>query len=636
MAQAAASAIVSVIHAGAALAFVYLCGYVTGALLLTPDERDGPSMAMVRLISGLLLTTIGFLLSLVAGAPWFVGPAALLTAAVARHRRAAFHVPRFHPSVTWDGAAAAMFAAIVAAPVIVASLRMGAGDFPPVFFNVDSSYFLEKVHALTRTNIYPPESLGVAGGRAAYHFGTQAIAALISRASGIAPHQALFLIALPLLTFGIVAAAFVLARYLAPSLPSSVTIPMLLTAAPTLWMPFWKALGPLLWQAMFAGSSDAFSTVSSSYELWGIATNNGQNLATTFLTLMALAGMAMAPARGWRLPVFLIGSAMIFKAPTGVALASGFTVAQTYRALTERTFRPLVAVAAVFAVFGCVYFAFWIAPSLPVEYKTELAPFFHLKFLAERERVAAFVADLAWLFAPALILLPFRPSAGDSRRLPILMFAITPLVVVNTLQGVDLRPGFGIDQNWPQVLIPVPLLIHAFVLSVADARWAHLNTVARAAFLLLVTLAVAPPVWVAGRYTHVLLVHPEAGHEYVNNQPIGAALRTIPVRDSVIVTNDLRYPAEGFSRDLRQMQIPALFGHHAFAVNYTYESYSFSRGRAELQKLLQGERWTREIDDAARAHGWTHLLIRKDAIHPEPIPLERLFENELYAVYRFR
>ena len=623
------------IHTLSALAFVYLCGYVAGALLLAPDEQDGPSLGLVRLVAGLLLTTVGFLLALVILAPWFVGPAAVLAVAIARYRAAAFRLPRFEFTVTWDGAAAAAVAAIVAAPVIVASLRMGAGDFPPVFFNVDSSYFLEKVHALARTSIYPPESLGVAGGRATYHFGTHATAALISRAAGLAPHHALLLIVLPLLMCGIVAAAFVLARQLASSLPSAVAIPMLLTATPTLWMPFWKTLGPMFWQVFSSGSFEPLSTLSTNYELWGISTNNAQNLATSFLTLAALAGIAMQPARGWRLPVFLIGSAVLFKAPTGVALASGFTIAQLCRGWSERSWRPMIGVAGVFVVFALVYVAFWIAPSLPIEYKTELAPFFHIKFLAERERVGAFVADLVWLFAPALILLPFKPLAADSRSLPLLLFAITPLLVVNTLQAVDLRPGFGIDQNWPQVLIPVPLLIHALVLSVAAARWDRLGRFSRAAFLALVALAVVPPLWVAGRYSDILIVHPEQGHEYVDNRPIAAALRSIPVQGSVIVTNDLRYPAEGFARDLRQMQIPALFGHQAFAVNYVYESYPFSRSRYELQKLLQAEQWTRDIDQAAHTFGWTHLLIRKDYMHPQMIPLERVFDDELYAVYRF-
>ena len=34
-------------------------------------------------------------------------------------------------------------------------------------------------------------------------------------------------------------------------------------------------------------------------------------------------------------------------------------------------------------------------------------------------------------------------------------------------------------------------------------------------------------------------------------------------------------------------------------------------------------------------HHWTHLLIRKDYMHPATIPLDRIFENESYEVYRF-
>ena len=102
------------------------------------------------------------------------------------------------------------------------------------------------------------------------------------------------------------------------------------------------------------------------------------------------------------------------------------------------------------------------------------------------------------------------------------------------------------------------------------------------------------------------------------------------IRDS-----DLRYPAQRFNRNNRQMQIPALFGHQAFAVNYAYEIFEFSRERRELQTLLQADAWSDDIDRAARKYRWTHLLIRKDYMHPSPIPLEKVFENESYAVYVF-
>jgi hypothetical protein len=80
------------------------------------------------------------------------------------------------------------------------------------------------------------------------------------------------------------------------------------------------------------------------------------------------------------------------------------------------------------------------------------------------------------------------------------------------------------------------------------------------------------------------------------------------------------------------MQIPALFGHQAFAVNYAHESVE---ERRTLQDLLRQPNWSDAIVDAARTHRWTHLLVRKDYVHPAPIPLEQLFGNDFYAVYRF-
>ena len=72
----------------------------------------------------------------------------------------------------------------------------------------------------------------------------------------------------------------------------------------------------------------------------------------------------------------------------------------------------------------------------------------------------------------------------------------------------------------------------------------------------------------------------------------------------------------------RQMQIPALFGHQAFAVNFAYENFPFSRDRLGLQALLEADEWSDAISEAARMHGWTHLLIHKDYRYPAPIPLE--------------
>ena len=74
-------------NAFAALLCMYVCGYVVGALLIRrPDNDSAISLAIVRTVAGLLLTTVGFLLSLVLSLPWFLGPCALVAWAMLRTR----------------------------------------------------------------------------------------------------------------------------------------------------------------------------------------------------------------------------------------------------------------------------------------------------------------------------------------------------------------------------------------------------------------------------------------------------------------------------------------------------------------------------------------------------------------------
>lgn len=620
----------------AALVVIYAIGYVSGALLIAPGEDRPPlGLGVVRLVSGLFLSATAFLLSLAVGIPWFVGPGVLLACALWRHRTKALIAPRAPVVSTWSQAVTAAVALILQAPVLTACWRMARGSYPPVFFNVDTPYFLEKVHELVAATTLPPSSLSVLDGKFAYHYGVNGIAALISRSSGLAPHLAVFLLVLPLLAAAIIAAAMLAADAISPAVPAILAVPLLLVSAPTLWHPFWQHVAPALQQALASASAQPLVPLGSNYELWGVAAITGQNLATQFLVLAAVGGIAAAPARGWRHPIFLIGSAVLFKAPTGVALVGGFSAMETWEAARTRRVQPLLRVAAAAGVFAVVYSTLWMLPRLPVAYRTELSPLFQLKFLEDQGRLPGFIADLAWLLLPIAVVWPVRRERSQRSVLPLLAFAIAPLVIVNVLRANDLRPGRGIDYDWLQLVLCVPILLHASVLALAGSRWGTISTARRAVFAGVVALSVIPAAVSAAQYGRVALLQPEAGHEFVDNRAIAAALEAIPVRHSIVVTNDLRYPAEGFSRDYRQMQIPALFGHQAFAVNYAYEAYDFSRDRLALQGLLQAEDWTPAIDDAARKYGWTHLLVRKDYPHPRVIPLPEVFDSPFYAVFRF-
>jgi hypothetical protein len=129
-----------------------------------------------------------------------------------------------------------------------------------------------------------------------------------------------------------------------------------------------------------------------------------------------------------------------------------------------------------------------------------------------------------------------------------------------------------------QITHPATFLVHAFALSLASKRWPYLGRPRRVAFVLAVALVTAPVVIAAISYSSRLLRIPESGHEFADNRTLAQALAIIPTSGSIIVTNDLWYPADNFGRDGRQMQIPALIGHQAFSANFSYEPVEdFSR-----------------------------------------------------------
>ena len=614
----------------AAAATVYSFGYVVGALLVEPAACTTRSLGVVRLVSGLLLTTIGYLLSLEASLPWWCGPGTLLIVAVARNKRAAFG-PLPAVSVSGSDALAAGVGALLFGPTLVSAFLMTPGDYPPVFFNVDTPYFLEKVHALVGSDIYPPPSLGMLGGRLAYHFGIHGLAGFVSKASGLSVHHSSFLIVVPLLVTGVVSAALFCARAVAPRIPTAFIATMLLVGVPA--VPLWDSVGRRIVDAISSRTLTPLQISLADYELWNVAFNNAHNIAAHFLVLASLGAVVNASEIGWRLGIFLVGSAVIFKAPTGIALVAGLMAAQSVRAVREMQLRPLLPAVAGVAVCGGVYWAFWVLP-LPADYHFAPHPFYFLRYVHERGGLLGCGLDAAWLFAPALVVTA-APERSGRRATSLLAFAFAPFLIVNTFQAVSVRPIANVDEDWFQILLPVPFLLRAFAASLAEARWTRLTRGQRMLFLGIVVLSVLPPAIVSARYAVQLMVHPEQGHEYVDNHALAEALTAIPVRGSVIVTNDLRYPAEGFRRDDRQMQIPAIFGHQAYAVNYSYEVYPFSETRHELQALLRATTWTEAIDTAAQNQLWTHFLVRKDYPHPAVIPLEHLFGNDKYVVYAF-
>jgi hypothetical protein len=130
-------------------------------------------------------------------------------------------------------------------------------------------------------------------------------------------------------------------------------------------------------------------------------------------------------------------------------------------------------------------------------------------------------------------------------------------------------------------------------------------------------------------------VQPTVGYEFVANRELAAALQHIPVDGSLLVTNDTRFPANGFVAEDMQLQLPALFGHHAYFVDAVNDKFDAATERRRRQSILRRDSWNSEAVALARSEGWTHFVVRRDYVHPRTIPLPLVFENREYAIYTF-
>jgi len=143
---------------------------------------------------------------------------------------------------------------------------------------------------------------------------------------------------------------------------------------------------------------------------------------------------------------------------------------------------------------------------------------------------------------------------------------------------------------------------------------------------------------------------PENTEEYAEVDPMFAeALRHIPVKNTVVVTNELGFG--GWSDTNRA--ISALFGHQAYGVDLRHlpgqAGYNIEGGkRIDLQRSLFGnmalfsnEEHSRKTRALAQQKGWSHFLRKKGAQEADPginansFPFAKLFENDRYAVYEF-
>jgi hypothetical protein len=580
--------------------------------LVAPQDRPSWAEAIVACVLG--LASLAFLLLVLRWLSWPAPLAAVPLIAAASwqaYRRRGRLLPRLGRQ---DGAGVA---ALVAAVFL---LPLFAGLFLMAFVNADTPFRLTHAYQFVEDRGMPPASLSNLGVRWGYHYNSPAAVAATVVLTGLPVHSAFFLTIFAV-AVGTVAVSALLAEALHGRLPFALVFALILVAVPITAWHMGKA--PVAWlddpQLFFNHFPDL--TVSYGIFLFLLTLHACLNLTSRRnLALALLATVVLAAAK---FSYFVVAGLLVFSA----------ALVRTYR---TRDLRCLLLPAVCFVAGLAVNQVAGISGSVGMA----VEPLF--LFAENSKRGFKHGLDLLLFVVPAVLYwwIAGRSSKATHEqrdRLAILGLTLVGLLAFLNLVGSYVTSPDGTREpnvNFLEPLKMLPKLLAATGVLALAALWSPDRRKLNRGIVLFLSLIVAVPL--AHRVTHtvILLVRPEAAHEYVDNRAIGEALAQIPVAGS-IVTNDLRYPADDYKRDHRQMQIPALFGHQAYAANTRYERDPTAERRIAQQARLARKAWDPELPRIAAEESWTHLLIHKGAPYPEEIPLTAQFENDRYIVYTF-
>jgi len=532
---------------------------------------------------------------------------------------------------------------------------MGVSEYPEVFFCVDSAYYLGQIHALVSHNGFPPASLSSLGETFPYHYGIQEMAAILVYLTGLPAHTCAFLVIMPLLSAGTVSALWLFTSNHKSSFPSVLGLIILIGAIGITSYDINKMLQLLLFGNSYGLSQFLFvdpETLGNHFPM--MSTQFAFFCAATLIYCLHepkdINFKAVLP--------YSVGILLAFKSSAFVTLGAGLGVWCCIQAIKIKKWSPLLLPLAALIVALLLHkFLFNIGGWA----KVTLAPFYHLLEIARpwhKGTVNIFNAHnwrviaecLGGLFLvlsincmpllPCLMLLKAKYSKSLFKpALLSLAFVLPPLVFVNMFIITDYRvPNEPLPTTFSKdVLMMLPLFLAASTVLLIKSNWKELGVIQKQLTVCLLTFA-AVIVPICGRLftIWVLLFTPQYGHEYVDNRALADVLQKIPIKATVLVTNDLRYPAQNYKRDLRQMQFPAIFGHQCWAINFKYERYPDSNKRLEIQERFATAKWDPELKTMAEKYGWTHLVLHLNALHPKTIPLFFIYANTDYAVYAFK
>jgi hypothetical protein len=538
--------------------------------------------------------------------------------------------------------AAFALALTLSSVLLVYSFRMGAGPYPAVFYGVDNAYLLSIVRSLVSSDLFPPNSLNFIGQMGPYHYAMLEAGAMLARITGLAPHTTFFLAGSGCLTLGTVALCWLIARTI---IDGWLRLPiMALLYIGTFYqnsLKFTKKVGQAL-ISLLSGNID--QQLPLSLNVAHVVTQAGTLLALWVVYLIFRHSFRRRPNAISVLIVLLVGASAGVKVQHFITYCLWLGAICFIAFLQEHPWRAGLKRASVLAL----HHAWPVLAGFLLGFAT-----MRLEKYSDsgRQLVFALFANdyvntnlietfkhAAILFVPSLIALLLargRHFQDKDKVVAAAAISILPLLLVS-VTALGTPDGDDTDFGWFLITGPATIGIALSAGLLVAGVWRRLTLIGRGIVAFAFVIAIGTQTLRFPLMAVDTILHPDHGEEVMDNADLIPALSAIPTEGSVLVTNDLRNPAENYKRPDRQTQLSAIFGHQCFLAVPSYDRWLPDlAARKAAQELLRLPNWDPQIGESARQYGWTHFLVHKDASYPADIPLDKIYDSASYAVYRF-
>jgi len=530
-----------------------------------------------------------------------------------------------------------LLAAVAGSAYLVYAYWMGRGALPEYFYGVDSAFHLGLVHALVQSDLLPPPSLTYAGAVLPYQYGILDAASTLARLTGAAPHAAFFLITMPMMVMAIAAGCWgILAR----------TTPPILKVC--------------CFGVMFVSTFEHWSIRRGVHLVEAVSLMVRKGAGTelpidqNFQHTATLAGLVVVLYTIWacftdRRPAarlfgaFLIGLLVCVKSLFFLTLGLWIGVIAFADAGLESHRQGWRPAALVKSLRHFAYPVVALAVALMVQFAQGLdGGALHIAFAPfadpyVNKNLGKLLQHMLILLAPLVLLIAFTRGRFWSRDVALSLLLIVATYAFVSMTALVWADSAETDFNWFQVASITPLLFGLLLCSAYATGWGRIKS-SFGHYLLIagIVASFGSQLLREGAMAINTAANPARGWESLDNRQLIAALSCIPVDGSVTVTNDLRSPAENYKRPYRNTQLAAIMGQHFY---FSVPAYDHAQAgwdqRMDQQHLLESDRWSDDITQAAAKAGWTHFLVHQTVSHPADIPLQKVCEQGEYVVYRF-